>query len=108
MARPLPSTARRLPAGGWQPYYEPHEHTHLPSGRDPLTGPGGYAQAGESFVTMELEAGLTHERKLTAGAGITVTDNGANSTVVISTSGVSSRHYIPFGSEAYEGQAYTP
>lgn len=84
MSRPLPSTAQRKPpAGGWQPYYEPHEHTHLPGGRDPLSGTGGYAQKGESFITAEAEANLDAERVLAVDTGLTLTDNGANSTIVI-------------------------
>jgi len=39
------------------------------------------ASAGDSFVTISHDADLTGERVLTAGSGITITDNGANSTV---------------------------
>ena len=88
MPRPLPSSARRLPAGTWQPYYEPHEHTHLPGGRDPINGTGGYALKDESFITAVAEAGLTAERVLTAGTGITLTDGGANSTMTVALSAV--------------------
>ncbi len=49
---------------------------------------------------MEAEGVLTAERVLTAGTGITIQDNGANSTVVISVSGGGSRTYIEFGSQA--------
>ncbi len=98
MPRPLPSAARFGPAGAWQPGIEPHNDSHEVGGTDPLDSV--YAKVdiyGQSFVTMESEAVLTAERVLTAGTGITIQDNGANSTVVISASG-GSRIYIDFGS----------
>lgn len=39
------------------------------------------------YVTLEADSTLTGERVLTAGTGITLTDNGAGSTVVIAASG---------------------
>jgi len=42
-----------------------------------------YAPLGPAFVTIGAVAGLPNERRLTAGTGVTVTDNGANNTVVV-------------------------
>jgi len=39
--------------------------------------------AHEPYVTIGASGVLTHERKLTAGAGILITDGGANSAVVL-------------------------
>ncbi len=105
--RPLPSASRFGPAGSWQPGIDLHDDSHDPAGRDPLDGT--YAKVdiyGGSFVTMTAEAMLTEERVLTAGTGITIQDNGANSTVVISAAGGISfaQFYIPFGT----GPAVTP
>lgn len=47
-----------------------------------ITGSG--ASAGESFVTLGATSGLSAERVLTEGAGIQISDGGANSTVTIS------------------------
>ncbi len=108
--RPLPSASRFGPAGSWQPGIEPHDESHDPLGRDPLDGV--YAKVdiyGQSFVTMEAEAVLTAERVLTAGSGITILDNGANGTVVISvSSGAGGAGYaiIPFGSETIDGHEF--
>lgn len=44
------------------------------------------AQADATFVTMSASSDLAHERVLTAGAGISIVDGGANSTVTISAS----------------------
>ena len=49
-----------------------------------LTAGGGTAA---EYVVMALDATLTDERVLTAGAGITLTDGGAGSTVTISSGG---------------------
>ena len=46
-------------------------------------GGGGGAPTTASYVTIGAEAGLTAERVLTAGSGITVTDGGAGSTVTV-------------------------
>lgn len=43
----------------------------------------GNAPIGASYVTATVSGALTSERVLTAGTNITVTDNGANSTIVI-------------------------
>lgn len=46
--------------------------------------PGGSGAATtEAFVTIGNTAGLSAERALTAGAGITITDGGANTTVTV-------------------------
>lgn len=47
-----------------------------------ITGSG--ASAGEAYVTLGNTSGLSAERALTEGAGILITDDGANSTVTIS------------------------
>lgn len=53
-----------------------------------VTGPTGAdgegAPTAASYVTLSTNATLTGERVLTAGAGITLTDAGAGSTVTIS------------------------
>ncbi|HIA01320.1 MAG TPA: hypothetical protein EYN66_05340, partial [Myxococcales bacterium] len=49
-----------------------------------LTAGGGTAA---EYVVMALDATLTNERVLTAGAGITLADGGAGSTVTISSGG---------------------
>lgn len=41
----------------------------------------------EAFVTIGTTAGLTGERALTAGSGISITDGGAGSTVTIAATG---------------------
>lgn len=50
-----------------------------------LTGGSG-APTGSPYVTMALDGTLTNERVLTAGAGITITDGGANGPVTIASS----------------------
>lgn len=40
-----------------------------------------------NYVTIGNDANLTNERALTAGSGISITDNGANSTVVVAATG---------------------
>lgn len=52
-------------------------------------GGGGGAPTGAAYVTIGANATLTAERALTQGAGIAITDGGANSTVTIAASGVS-------------------
>ena len=44
---------------------------------------GGGAPESATFVVLSLNGTLTNERVLTAGAGITLTDNGAGDTLVI-------------------------
>jgi hypothetical protein len=46
-------------------------------------GGGGGAPVGASYVCISADGTLTNERVLTAGAGITVTDGGANGNVTI-------------------------
>ena len=48
-----------------------------------LTGGSG-APVGSSYITVAADGTLTDERVLTAGANITITDNGPGSTLVIS------------------------
>lgn len=52
--------------------------------------PGGAGEVSASYVVLGLTSSLANERVLTAGAGITITDNGPNSTVVISTTAAQS------------------
>lgn len=47
------------------------------------SGSGGGASTGEPFVTIGNTGGLSSERALTAGTGITLTDGGANTTVTL-------------------------
>lgn len=54
---------------------------------------GTFAPNSAGYVTIGSEAGLTAERTLTAGAGISITDGGANSTVVISSTSSASPTY---------------
>jgi hypothetical protein len=49
----------------------------------PSGGGGGGAPTGAEYVVLQLNGSLTHERVLTAGAGISITDGGAGSTVTI-------------------------
>lgn len=48
---------------------------------------GGGAPDTASYLTLSLSGGLTSERVLTAGTGISFTDNGANGTLVIDATG---------------------
>lgn len=50
-----------------------------------LTGGSG-APTSSAYVTIGNDGTLTAERALTAGAGITITDNGPNTSVVIASS----------------------
>lgn len=47
----------------------------------------GKAPLSASFVTIGSEAGLANERRLVAGTNVTITDDGAGSTVTISATG---------------------
>lgn len=64
---------------------------------DPLTIGSGSSSTGgtgnneASYVVLGLTSSLTNERVLTAGDGISIVDNGANSTVVISLTPLSSQ-----------------
>jgi hypothetical protein len=49
----------------------------------PVGTAGGGAPIGASYVTLATSSTLTAERVLTAGAGITITDGGAGSTVTV-------------------------
>lgn len=51
------------------------------------SGGGGGAPTNATYVTLTTNATLTNERVLTAGAGISVTDNGPGNTVVIAATG---------------------
>lgn len=60
------------------------------SGRGYHSGTGGGgsgAPAGAQYVTLATDAGLSAERVLTAGTGITIVDGGANGPVTVSASG---------------------
>lgn len=46
-------------------------------------GGGGGAPTGAQYVTLATNGSLTHERVLTAGTGISITDAGAGSTVTV-------------------------
>ncbi len=48
-----------------------------------LSATGGGAPVGASYVTLGADGTLTSERVLTAGAGVSVTDGGAGSTVTV-------------------------
>jgi hypothetical protein len=49
-------------------------------------GGGGGAPTGAEYVTLSTNGSLTHERVLTAGNGIAITDAGAGSTVTVALS----------------------
>jgi hypothetical protein len=65
----------------------------MTSGRDnydflqTLGGGGGGAPTNASYVVISLDATLTQERVLTAGAGISITDGGAGGNVTIASTG---------------------
>lgn len=50
------------------------------------TGGGGAGEVSASYVVLSATSSLAGERVLTAGAGITITDNGPNSTIVVAAS----------------------
>ncbi len=62
------------------------------------SGAGG-APSDAQYVTLATNGTLTNERVLTAGSNITLTDNGAGSTLVIASSGGggSGNTYFPSG-----------
>lgn len=47
------------------------------------SGGGGGAPTGAQYVTLATNGSLSDERVLTAGNGVSLTDNGAGSTVVV-------------------------
>ena len=53
----------------------------------PAGGGGGGAPTTATYITLSTDATLTNERVLTAGSGISIVDNGAGNTVVISATG---------------------
>lgn len=57
---------------------------------DALAPSGTTAPANAQYITLATNADLTNERVLTAGAGISLTDNGAGSTLVVANTGVRS------------------
>ncbi len=89
-------------AGAIADFGLPVGHAGLAGGA-PGTGSG--ANAGEPFVTVGNTAGLSAERALTAGTGITVTDNGANSTVVIASTEPDAAAHIADTSDAHDASA---
>jgi hypothetical protein len=50
-------------------------------------GAGGGAPTTSTYLTLSLDAGLTAERVLTAGAGISFVDTGPNGTLTVSAPG---------------------
>lgn len=68
--------------GGMGSQVPNHLHTSDSDGGT-ITVPAS-APVGADYVTLGLSAGLTNERVLTAGTGVTLLDNGVGSTVVIS------------------------
>ena len=54
---------------------------------NPAPRPAPYPPLAASYVTMTADSKLPNERVLTAGAGITISDGGANSTVTITAAG---------------------
>lgn len=53
----------------------------------PVAGGGGGAPTNATYVVMSLNGALSAERVLTAGAGISITDGGANGPVTIAATG---------------------
>ena len=71
-------------------------------------GGGGGAPVGAQYVVLSLDATLTGERVLTAGAGITIVDGGANNTVTISSSGGSASAAFHQGEDGLDGDSGPP
>ncbi len=55
-----------------------------------VSGSAAFAPTTATYVTMSLSSELPNERVLTQGSGISISDGGANSTVTITNSGVTS------------------
>jgi hypothetical protein len=53
----------------------------------PAPRPAPYPPLDATYITVRSETRLPNERRLIAGEGVTVTDNGPNSTIVIAASG---------------------
>lgn len=53
----------------------------------PVEGGGGGAPTDSQYVVLSTDGTLTNERVLTAGTNVTLTDNGAGSTLVIAAGG---------------------
>ena len=84
------------------------------------TGVGGSAPTGASYVTISAEAGLTSERRVAAGTGISLTDGGANSTLTIAVAvgiaddkilqvddaAAADNDYAKFTADGIEGRSY--
>ena len=54
---------------------------------DLVAGGGGGAPIDATYVTLSLDGTLTNERVLSAGTGVSISDDGPNSTVTISATG---------------------
>jgi hypothetical protein len=67
------------------------------------TWQAGGASSAEPYVTIGNTASLTAERALTAGTGISIVDNGANSTVVINATGGQTGPMGPPGIDGQDG-----
>lgn len=63
----------------------------------------GAASNSENFITIGNTSGLSNERSITAGDGISLTDNGAGSTLVVTASSLASNacSYITVGEEPF-------
>jgi hypothetical protein len=53
----------------------------------PAPRPAPYPPLDATYITVNSEVKLPNERRLTAGTGITITDNGANNTITIDAAG---------------------
>ena len=60
-------------------------------------GGGGGAPTDAKYLVLEANAGLSQERVLTEGAGISFVDNGPGSTLEISAAGGGGNGYFPQG-----------
>jgi len=61
------------------------------------SGGGGGAPTDAQYVCLAANGTLTNERVLTAGANVTLTDNGPGNTLVIAASGSGGNTYFPSG-----------
>jgi hypothetical protein len=78
---------------------------------DPVTVTGGAgAPTNAQYVTLANDASLSAERVLTAGAGISIVDGGANSTVTISATGaaVTAAQVVLMTDESSEDHNWIP